>query len=789
MPIFGVIRQFIYGPYIGFVGLCFIIAEYRRYKGGNAATTMKLSGSLWKNNVDTLEPMTMETFLDVTRLGTALCIVDGRILDITDFIDCHPGGPELLRYVRGSDITGELLGERDVDGLRHVHSHGAMKLLNRYVIAKLVGERPKTLESQSSSGLSSNKRFSMERQHSSTRLYRRGKVVHVKYLTPRMPVDEKGHPVILLRIALPNHTKKFADARRITSTPGCAFSIRAVDDRGSMVERQYTPVSLSSFDESCRKLIGTPSESFSLADSDTHSQCSESTEPTRDDSSEVTLDFIISLIPGGKMSKFFLGLRAGKAILAQGPRTSPKTLECVRPEKWRTVVMIAAGTGVASMLQLIDYYLSRIELPHLYLIWILKSPDHSYLEAIDLSSRAIRSNGKFKWLVVYSSAPKNLRRSLTLSRRTDGFFGKKSLHQHTEKLSKRSNDWEFSSSHDFKSRVHRGLRYNVMKSKTQMNIKDMITLAPLERMNTSARSDLNASEKDEDECLYEGELNSAMWSEQPHAVRRQFGKSMLEELLMSISDHTALIGKSDDMVEGEDEDEYDHESSIDNIERVGSVDLDFGSCDNSIMSNESLEQPTMAETEKIQRAASSGKLLASGIFNAPERTNDYDNMEEGITNTEDWLAKQDLESIAKQFRAGVHTATHTFHFRRYEDTFLGRDAVAFLLESKLAPSKELAVELGDELMDNAQLFEHINGSMNFSDGYVLYRYKEPEDESAILNIDSLHTTQEEVQESPFEKMLVAISGSIDFEFLMLEYLKSLGLPDENTVTFNATTKL
>jgi cytochrome b involved in lipid metabolism len=786
MPLFGVIRQFIYGPYIAFVGLCFIVAEFRKYKSGNAATTMKDSGSLWNNNVDTLEPMTMGTFLDVTRLGTALCIVDGRILDITDFIDCHPGGPELLRYVRGSDITEELLGKRDVDGLRHVHSHGAMKLLNRYVIAKLVGERPKTLGSQSSSELSSNKRSKMDRKHASTQLYRRGKVVHVKYLTPRMPVDMNGHPVILLRITMPNPTTKFAEARRITSTPGCAFSIRAVDERGSVMERQYTPVSLRSVDESCRSLLQPASELFSLADSDTHSQCSESTEPNRNESSEVTLDFIISLIPGGKMSKFFLGLRAGKAILAQGPRTSPKTLESVRPEKWKSVVMIAAGTGVASMLQMIDYYLSRTDLPFLYLIWILKSPDHSYLDAIDLSSRAACSNGKFKWLVVYSSTPKNLRRSLTLSRRTDGFFGKKSLHHCTAKLSKQSQDWEFSSSRDFKSRVHRGLRYNFMKSKSQMHVKDMITLAPLERINTSARSDLNASEKSEDECIYEGELNSAMWSEQPRAVRRQFSKSMLEELITSANDYTALNGKSDDVIE-EDEEEGD-ESLIDNMDKVGSVDLDFGSCDGSIMSNEVSEQPIMTETEHSQRAPSSGKILASGIFNVPERTNDYENMEEGIANTEDWLAKIDLESIAKQFKAGVRTGTHTFHFRRYENTFLGSDAVSFLFESKLAPSKDLAVALGEELMDKAHLFDHINGSMNFSDGHVLYRYTEADDQSVILDVDALYKKHEE-QESPFEKMLVAISGSVDFEFSMLEYLKSIGLPDDNTVTFNAATKL
>ena len=97
MDIFGNIRTYLYGPYVAFVALVFFIAEVRQRFLGDAQTAMKRIGRLWDDSDSDLETMTMETFLDVTRLGTALCVVDGRVLDITDFVDSHPGGPEVLR--------------------------------------------------------------------------------------------------------------------------------------------------------------------------------------------------------------------------------------------------------------------------------------------------------------------------------------------------------------------------------------------------------------------------------------------------------------------------------------------------------------------------------------------------------------------------------------------------------------------------------------------------------------------------------------------------------------------
>ena len=96
MNIFGFIKNYLYAPYLAFIIAVFFVAEARKRRT-NAKMTMQNAGSLWNDDDSHLECMTMETFLNVTRLGNALCVVDGRVLDITDFVDNHPGGPDLLR--------------------------------------------------------------------------------------------------------------------------------------------------------------------------------------------------------------------------------------------------------------------------------------------------------------------------------------------------------------------------------------------------------------------------------------------------------------------------------------------------------------------------------------------------------------------------------------------------------------------------------------------------------------------------------------------------------------------
>ena len=116
MPIFGFVREYIFFPYIAVICCIFALAEVRRWRLNDSSHAQEIQGimegksSIWDDLSDQrFDKMTMENFLEVTRMGTGLCVVDGFILDITDFVDAHPGGKHLLRYAIGSDITEEFV--------------------------------------------------------------------------------------------------------------------------------------------------------------------------------------------------------------------------------------------------------------------------------------------------------------------------------------------------------------------------------------------------------------------------------------------------------------------------------------------------------------------------------------------------------------------------------------------------------------------------------------------------------------------------------------------------------
>jgi cytochrome b involved in lipid metabolism len=427
VPIFGHIRKYVFSPYISFVILVFLIAEIRlrrkntkhgerleRYLDGTASILT------WDDDKDkVLETMTIETFLDVTRLGSALCIVDGRVLDITDFMDVHPGGRDILRFASGADVTEELLGLRDVGGIKHAHTNGALNLLKKLVKAKLVNANsgknspssehfvsiPKRLGSIGPPGDVSTK--SADTSQGSGRVpphttrpkqgspglnsqaFRPGRVLAMKYLTPAMDLTKASKPVIMLRLSLPRHSGSSYHNQKDDAPflPSFAFTFRAVDKRGSTVERQYTPVNLD------KNLLQDSIKGI---------------KQSNNQSEDEVYAFLISLIPGGQMSTFLMGLKVGKTVLVQGPKINPKTLAKVDSLHWKSVVMLAAGTGISPILQLIDHYLASQSdgrpSPQLFLVWILKSPQHAYPEAVDLNERVKFSSGRFKWVIIYSSS-------------------------------------------------------------------------------------------------------------------------------------------------------------------------------------------------------------------------------------------------------------------------------------------------------------------------------------------------------------------------------------------------
>eukprot|EP00980_Cylindrotheca_fusiformis_P007157 scaffold1505_cov118-Cylindrotheca_fusiformis.AAC.7 len=560
IPIFGIIRQYVFFPYLGFVCFLFVIAEARRYGLNGSSHAGKLKGvlegkgTIWDDEADEfLEKMTMESFLEATKLGSALCIVDGYVLDITKFMENHPGGQHLLRYAAGSDITEEFVGVRDVDGLKHVHSHSALELMKTLVKAVLVDDSNNKLSflkgASSRAELSHNptagnrmpSRFSFRRQPTMRRgasVFRRGRVVGMRYLTPDIEITHTSKPVILLQLALPK-TRSDLEVQKLISLPSCAFTFRGVDRNRVAVDRQYTPV----------KVNNTYSNRPSFQGS-------------RDD--EEIFDFIISLVPGGKLSKILLDTRMGKMMLAQGPTVNQETVQAFRTGSWETVVMIAAGTGVSPMLQVIDFYLSRLSsdfggvaskldshCPDLFLMWIVKGPQYNYSEALALDTRVEVSQGKFKYTIIYSSSRE----------KAEGKEGKlpKTLHGWSFK---QIVDKSVPSSSALTGRLGFSQRIGLVKpKKVKRHVVDaawrskgkraasfkLAAKADSKKNTTSIRESFRgrkdwitsrnaAPEMDDssDDSSIENEINKQTWLGDVQCNYRCYSKELLEELLLSI---------------------------------------------------------------------------------------------------------------------------------------------------------------------------------------------------------------------------------------------------------------
>lgn len=399
VPVFGFIKDHLFVPYIAFVCLVFVAAEIHKLRLNgvfheNKLKEVKDGKSIWddQDDVDLFEEMTMDKFLELTRLGSNLCIIDGRILDISGFIDSHPGGRDMLKTVAGSDITDEIAGLRAIEGFRHAHSYFALQKMKSLVIAVLVPEdltkhKPILLPSAVLAGNGNVQDAENPLQAveiNSKPLFRRARILDVRFVTPFDEISEANKPVVMLCLAVP----KVADCISSNTAfilPSSCFKFRVVNPWGSTFEAYYTPVKLlkSASDQGGRGSVSVKED-------------------------ENVYEFLISLRPGGQISKASLEWKIGKALAVQGPSINPKVLQSLASITSSTVVtLFAAGTGIAPMLQLLDFYAEPSRgssIPHIFLIWVLKGPEHNYSDWLSFEERAEKLQGKFKWIIIYSSS-------------------------------------------------------------------------------------------------------------------------------------------------------------------------------------------------------------------------------------------------------------------------------------------------------------------------------------------------------------------------------------------------
>jgi len=91
------------------------------------------------------------------------------------------------------------------------------------------------------------------------------------------------------------------------------------------------------------------------------------------------------------------------------------------------------------------------------------------------------------------------------------------------------------------------------------------------------------------------------------------------------------------------------------------------------------------------------------------------------------LNKSKLTVIAKAFVANVKVEEHRKDLIVFKNTFVGSEAVEFLVNSEIASSRKEAVQMGRAITKEFNLFEHVTKDRQFEDTNVLYSFAKEED--------------------------------------------------------------
>jgi hypothetical protein len=114
---------------------------------------------------------------------------------------------------------------------------------------------------------------------------------------------------------------------------------------------------------------------------------------------------------------------------------------------------------------------------------------------------------------------------------------------------------------------------------------------------------------------------------------------------------------------------------------------------------------------------------------------------------------KDLDEIAASFKKNLKIENRKYHLKTYKQCFVGKEAVDYLVESGMAPSRQDAVELGMALQAT-HLFEHVTRDHEFADDHLFFRFLEGTERGAF-KVDE--KTSEKVE---WARFLAPASGGV-----------------------------
>jgi len=332
LEFFGFFRKYIFFPWLGCVVLTFIAKEARVRLAKNLEEKIMIGtgNDLACANYEDLPLMSLETFLFMTRHGSELSIIDGHVVDISSFIEHHPGGANVLRFAVGSDITPYFFGVLDIHGQRHMHGPNALRALRRLVKWKLESEFK-----EESNVMRSSSMVSKGQERLSSMLGRKLSdcpivmAVHVI-----RSAEIVGHEVVsagndsknekcIIKLSISMERNEDMDVLLGTPIPSSTFIFRHADSDG-ITERPYTAIGCrASVSRSVPRNLVSRLSSLNLQENSITSLLRLG---STDEKETIVYEFFITLIPGGKMSSVLARKTIGRRIMVKGPMASMVSL-------------------------------------------------------------------------------------------------------------------------------------------------------------------------------------------------------------------------------------------------------------------------------------------------------------------------------------------------------------------------------------------------------------------------------------------------------------------------------